>query len=208
MENSYTKFNKLTIIERLPDRGHKTKVVKCLCECGNNTVVQYNNLVSGHTKSCGCIENIGNLKHGMSYTKEYKSYHKMLERCYNPKQDNYESYGGRGIIVCDRWRESFENFFSDMGLKPTSKHSIERTDHDGNYEPSNCTWETQRNQCNNKRNNVFYEHNGVSKTQSQWARHLGIPHGKIIDHIKKGVTFSEIVEYIKLNGNKRLQFKR
>ncbi len=210
MVNSYltNKFNKLTIVERLPDRGHKTKVVKCLCECGNYTIVQYSNLVTGHTKSCGCLDNIGNLKHGMSASKEYKSYHKMIERCYNKNQDNYDRYGGRGIVVCDRWLESFSNFFEDMGLKPSPKHSLEREDPNGNYEKSNCKWDTQKNQCNNKTNNVVYEYNGVTKTQSQWAEQLGISHEKISRHIKKNkVTIGEIINYIEKHGSSRIVFK-
>jgi len=213
MENSHIihKFNRLTIVERLPDRNHKTKVVRCLCDCGNYTVVQYSNLVTGHTKSCGCLnaETVANLKHGMCYTTEYKSYKKMIERCYTETADNFKYYGGRGIKVCDRWLESFENFFADMGLKPSPKHSIDRfPDKKGNYEPSNCRWATQKEQANNTTRNVVYEYQGKSMNQSQWAEYLGVSREKISRHIKdNNVTIGQIVEYVKANGGSKISFK-
>lgn len=199
------KFNRLTIVERLPDRNHKTKVVKCLCDCGNYTIVQYSNLINGHTKSCGCLnaETLANFKHGMCKSPEYKSYRKMIERCYYKKQSSYSYYGGRGIKVCERWLMSFDNFFKDMGLKPSNNHSLDRLDVNGNYEPSNCRWATKKEQSNNTRRNVIYEYNGKSMTQSQWAEHLGISHEKISRHISENnVGIGEIVEYVRLNGSK------
>lgn len=203
------KYNRLTIVENLPDRKHKTRMVKCLCDCGNYSVVQLSNMQSGHTKSCGClnIETLKNVKHGMCHSQEYKSYHKMLERCYNPKANNYEDYGGRGIKVCQRWLESFENFFADMGLRPSPKHSLERKNNDGIYEPLNCRWATKKEQANNRRSSTRYQYDGLDMTQAQWSEYLKVPYGKLIFHLNHGVSFPEIVEYIKEKGSKYIRFK-
>ena len=91
--------------------------------------------------------------HKMSKTPEYRAWFNMKQRCFNPNNVYYFNYGGRGITVCDRWKNSFENFFADMGLKPTPKHSIDRIDNDDNYCPDNCKWSTRVEQANNQRNN-------------------------------------------------------
>lgn len=133
----------------------------------------------------------------------------MIERCYTETADNFKYYGGRGIKVCDRWLESFENFFADMGLKPSPKHSIDRfPDKKGNYEPSNCRWATQKEQANNTTRNVVYEYQGKSMNQSQWAEYLGVSREKISRHIKdNNVTIGQIVEYVKANGGSKISFK-
>jgi hypothetical protein len=92
-----------------------------------------------------------NRKHGLIYTSEYMAWRDMKSRCFNPKHKNYPGYGGRGITVCQRWLESFENFYADMGLKPAKGYSIERKENNGNYEPSNCKWATKSEQSRNRR---------------------------------------------------------
>lgn len=143
----------------------------------------------------------------MCHSKEYKSYHKMLERCYYKKSNNYHNYGGRGIVVCERWRESFENFFEDMGYRPSLEHSIERKNANGNYEPTNCIWATKKVQCNNRTNNTRYQYDGLDMTQAQWAEYLKVPYSKIIFHMNRGITFPQIVEYIKERGSAYIRFK-
>lgn len=119
-------------------------------------------------------------------TKVYRAWRSMIGRCYNKNVKRYESYGARGISVCDRWRCSFENFLADMGEPPTNKHSLDRMDTDGNYEPSNCRWSDVYTQANNKRRNVFIDVSGVRMTVSQAERVLGFRSGTIKSRLYAG----------------------
>lgn len=105
---------------------------------------------------------------------EYTAWGNMKGRCYRPSCRDFHNYGGRGIQMCDRWRESFINFYSDMGDRPSPKHSIDRIDTHGNYTPENCRWATSKEQCHNMRRNNNYTHNGITKCLSQWASDTGI----------------------------------
>lgn len=117
---------------------------------------------------------------------EYVAYHNMIMRCHNPNDKSYKYYGGRGIIVCDRWRHSFENFFKDMGSRPDS-HTLERNNTDGNYTPKNCKWATMAEQSANKRNSILIEYNGEIKTASKWGDSLGINKTTIVNRYRKGL---------------------
>ena len=147
-------FGQLTVLNRTDNAedGHSRWV--CLCSCGKETIVQSNNLKS-KTQSCGCliVERVStlNLTHGKTKTKEFKTWDSMKQRCGNPKSDSYKDYGGRGIKVCERWINSFENFLADMGQAPAKHFSIDRKDTNGNYEPSNCRWATAKEQRANQR---------------------------------------------------------
>lgn len=110
----------------------------------------------------------------MGKAKAYRTFKSMHLRCYSEKDHRYHYYGGRGITVCDRWLNSFENFYEDMGDPPTPKHSIDRIDNDGNYCPENCRWATIEEQANNKRNNHILTYNGITQTISQWSKYTGI----------------------------------
>jgi hypothetical protein len=144
-------------------------------------------MLNGHIKSCGCHNKSAilerNHKHGMSHSSTYEIYMGMMKRCYNPKTANYHDYGGRGIAVCDRWRESFVNFLEDMGERPADKSLDRYPDMNGNYEPGNCRWATRSEQNRNKRNNRFIEFNGEVLTLSEWARKIGVHHVTIISRI-------------------------
>jgi len=137
-----------------------------------------------------CKERSPNRTHGFTTQQKpvpiYTAWKNIKARCSNPNRPDYERYGGRGINVCQRWAESFENFLADMGPKPSPKHTIERKDVNGNYEPSNCVWATSTEQMNNKRNNVIIEFNDRRQTMANWAREAGIQLGTLHFRLKSG----------------------
>lgn len=133
----------------------------CRCTCGTEKRITRSNLISGNTKSCGCIrkptfrldpkiKKVKQPQHGMRQTSEYNSWHRMLQRCNNTNYTKYVNYGGRGITVCPEWHD-FRAFFFDMGFKPGPEYSLDRVDNDGNYCKENCRWATKAEQQGNKR---------------------------------------------------------
>lgn len=112
--------------------------------------------------------------HGMTESPEYVAWCCMKQRCEYPPFPQWADYGGRGISVCSRWRDSFENFYTDMGPRPSPKHSIDRIDNNGDYEPGNVRWSTHRQQQNNMRSNRLITYNGETLTMAQWSRKLSI----------------------------------
>jgi hypothetical protein len=165
----------------------------CKCDCTGETVVISASLVGGHTTSCGC--RLAEIKrdvwkntrtHGAAHKiPEYGVWGRMHSRCKNPSDPSYFRYGGRGINVCDRWKD-FANFSADMGLRPSSVHSIERIDNDGNYEPGNCRWATKKEQANNRRTSARITLFGRTQTLAQWAEELGMPQQIISYRVKTG----------------------
>lgn len=174
------KFNHLLVVEEiLPREGAGKKTYfKCICECGTETITRKDALTTGSIKSCGCLQKKSVTTHMYSLIHnirpEYRAWAAMKTRCYNKKERSYKDYGGRGIKVCDRWLNSFENFLADMGNKPTPKHSIDRKDTNKGYSPENCRWATKKEQANNKRTTMFITIDGQTKSVSEWAETLGI----------------------------------
>lgn len=159
----------------------------CRCDCGTEKYVSGYRMRKGITKSCGCLKReFGTRvrKHGMSGSRIYKIWCDMKARCYDKHRMYYYLYGGRGITVCREWRE-FENFIRDMGEPPTQKHTIDRIDPNGNYEPSNCRWATMKEQANNTRSNRMITHKGETRTMSQWADEAGMSSDNIKDRLNK-----------------------
>lgn len=190
------RFGRL-VTKRVDRTNGKHTYWMCVCDCGTEKSIRRCGLVSGMVMSCGClhsesarIQGLSNATHGESRvgsrTPEYRTWASMKERCYDPKQVGFHAYGGRGIKVCDRWYHSFDSFLADMGRKPSSAHSIERRDNNGDYEPSNCYWATLIEQANNKRSNRVIIYNGKSRTVAQWGRELGIPGSVIRSRIYSG----------------------
>lgn len=154
-------FGRWTVVERSPENKHGKPAWVCLCECGNVATIAGSVLRMGESRSCGCYSrevSAKNLrraatKHGMHSTPEYFRWMSMKLRCYCKTHYAYPRYGGRGITVCDRWRHNFENFIADIGERPTDKHSLDRINNDGDYEPNNVRWATAKEQANNRSNN-------------------------------------------------------
>jgi len=133
------------------------------------------------------------IKHGKYKSKEYGSWQYLKQRCLNVNNASYDTHGGRGISVCERWLNSFENFLEDMGDAPSKLHTIDRIDNNGNYEPSNCRWATKKEQSNNKRNNVLYLFNGEYLTIRQISELTDMPYKLIMNRIKNGLSAQEAV---------------
>lgn len=169
----------------------------CLCECGVVKSVKNALLRCGKTESCGCLKMEAlqkRVRHGYnrqnSRNPEYDAWNNMRARTGNSKASNYEYYGGRGIKVCERWN-SFENFISDMGNRPSDKHSLDRIDVNGDYCPENCRWATKKEQARNCRNSVYITCNGETKTLAEWEEITGIRRKTISSRIKSGRSVEE-----------------
>lgn len=178
-------FGKLTVLEDIRDKYH---MCKCECSCPEHTIkiIRACHLMSGATVDCGCGEQErrakGSTYHGMRHTRFYNIWIKMKDRCYNPNSPEYVNYGGRGIIVCDRWRDSFEAFRDDMYVKyeqhvldyGEKNTSIDRyPDNDGNYCPENCRWATREEQNWNKRGVNSYKFMGSLYNTKELAELFG-----------------------------------
>lgn len=175
------KFGRLTVLRRGGYAGVRIGWL-CRCDCGEEVVKAANNLYSGNTKSCGCLRvktaREQETTHGMSNTiGEYKSWSGMLSRCNNPNLADYPRYGGRGIVVCDRWANSFESFLADMGPRPSPQHSIDRfPNNNGNYEPGNVRWANKQEQARNRRSNIIVSFAGREMTLKEATEIAGLPY--------------------------------
>jgi len=183
------RFGRLSVLDRGENKGKQYGWI-CICDCGKTVNVNGNSLRSGRTKSCGCLraESLSQLakKHGLVNSPEYGVWQAMKKRCYDAKNSDYARYGGRGITVCDRWINSFENFISDMGKRPNG-YSIDRINVDGNYEPSNCKWASSVEQANNKSNNAKYTYGAETHTIAEWAKIGSIPQTLLRTRLVKGM---------------------
>lgn len=185
------RFTRLVVTAFKGRREHtgKTPRWECRCDCGTVKTVDGPSLTGGATKSCGCLSReiaaSRCVRHGRYGTPEYKAWGQMLYRCRNPRCHEYPHYGGRGISFCERWLK-FENFLSDMGERPSPKHTLDREDNDSNYMPENCRWVTRRTQQNNRRVCVFIEFDGRKQTVTEWAREVGIAPNSLRNRIRTG----------------------
>lgn len=166
--------------------------VDCKCDCGTICEKRYTNLLRYDFHSCGCTRNPAGT-HFMSKTKEHKTWKHIKERCLNPNTKGYENYGGRGIKICDRWKNSFEAFYEDMGPAPSRSYSIDRIDPNGDYCPENCRWETWITQTRNKRDTIKFSYLGEEKPLAEWAQILGIKYGTLKAAYHRGEDMDEYI---------------
>jgi len=180
------KFGRLLIVGIDVANRHNEAMVLCECECGIMKSIRLHSIKSGNTSSCGCLrkENgIAKRKGKFFHKKEYYVWNNMRRRCYEPSNKSWEDYGGRGITVCDRWK-SFDSFIEDMGSKPEGM-SLERTDNNLGYSPSNCVWATRKRQSNNRRNNIMVHMDGITATLKETCDRLGKKYKRVHCRIKK-----------------------
>ena len=193
-DNVGTKINWLTIVSVGPNLYNDSIGVICKCDCGVVKNIRASCLFKNKVYSCGCYNKIKTKsyigkRNNKSRSDEYHIYYAMIKRCYKSYHKEYKNYGARGISICDRWlnkKDGFNNFLLDMGDRPSKNYSIERIDVNGNYELSNCRWATQKEQLNNKRNNVIIEYNGVKKTATQWAEYFSLKPAMVISRVNLG----------------------
>jgi hypothetical protein len=157
------KFGRLIVLEQAGKDKWRNSRWLCQCDCKQSKIVSGNNLKSGATKSCGCLHKEMMTKHGCYGDKFYTVWQHMKQRCINPRNKDYPDYGGRGITVCDRWLNSFENFNEDEGENWKLGLTIERIDNKLGYYPGNCAWITIAEQQRNKRNNLYVLYMGKSQ---------------------------------------------
>ncbi len=174
------RFGKLLVMSFIERKNHHT-YWRCQCDCGKTTTARSNDLKSGKRISCGCAH----ITHGMTNTPTWKSWQSMKARCYDKNHEYYKYYGGRGITVCDRWRESFENFLEDMRERPSGM-TLDRIDSNKEYFKENCKWSTTKEQNRNKRSNILLTYNNETKTLAQWAKELNMGYMKLWHRIKNG----------------------
>lgn len=199
------KFNRLTVVSYYGRIKNHTRW-NVICDCGKEAIVDAYDLKNNKTVSCGCYNEEKKIRHGYARdsgtVSEYSIWEAMKGRCCNKNNAMFSRYGGRGISVCDRWKHSFVNFLEDMGSRPSAKHSIDRIDNDGNYEPSNCRWATMKEQSRNMSRNRWVDYNGVRMVIKDWATELGIDSRQLYTSLKTK-TLQDVIDArgLKLNNN-------
>lgn len=186
------RFGRLTVIERAGADSHRQMLWKCVCDCGNETIVRGHALREREICSCGCFRKERSRTHGLTGTRLYRIWRNMKSRCLNKNNPSYKDYGGRGIGICDEWRETFIKFYKwAMVNGYEDSLSIDRINNNKGYSPDNCRWTEQSRQNDNKRNTRRLTYNGEIKTITEWAEELKIERALICDRLAKGWTIEE-----------------
>lgn len=193
-------FYRLKIIDHDHTNARGKAMFLCKCSCGNEKIIESHLLISGKTRSCGCLHRTCN---GLSNTPTYYSYDCMKKRCYRPKNKAYKDYGAKGITVCQRWLDSFLNFYEDMGERPSGT-SLDRIDGTGNYTPENCKWSTQKEQCRHQSHNHYFTYLGKTQSIAAWAEEYDIKYyclrGRLTNY---GWSIEEALEIKKRERRKK-----
>lgn len=202
-------FERVKVLHALP-RGFSL----CQCQCGTIFKTRNDGLKSGTTKSCGCLRRERFIKrntvHGKSSRKgsrnrTYDSWCAMKTRCTNPDNPQWNDYGGRGITVCKRWRESFENFLADMGECPPRLEIDRWPNNDGNYEPGNCRWATRKESSRNKRSNRIFTVRGIRACLIDLCTHFNCNYKRVITRLNRGWTIEHALFVPWCKGRKIIQ---
>ena len=183
------RFGKLTVVKRVENKANRV-MWECKCDCGNVKNIRTDQLRGNVAKSCGCLqaEVTARMKttHGKSKIRLYSIWHGMKERCYNVNHDRYKDYGGKGTTIFDEWKNNFQSFY-DWAMANGYKDSltIDRIDTNGNYEPANCRWITNKEQQNNRTDNHYVTFNGETKTLKEWSEFLGVNYSTLNHRINQ-----------------------
>lgn len=181
------RFGRLEVIKYSHSDSHRVPHYLCHCDCGKEKIISSQSLKKGLTVSCGCYHRENHRKHSMSQTRLFSIWHKMKERCYNENHVQYHRYGGRGITVCDEWKDNSKAFFDWALSSGYSKDlTLDRIDNDGNYSPDNCKWSTAKEQMNNRSNNRLITYYGKTHTLTEWSRIKGISPATIYNRLNAG----------------------
>lgn len=178
-----------TVLDRAGSNKNGDALWNCVCDCGTRRIVQGSRLRDGTTQSCGCRAEENYSEHRFTRRTLHHVLDGMKDRCYSTKNRNYKNYGGRGISICDEWRESFQSFYewaTDNGYQIGLQ--IDRIDNNGNYEPGNCRWATRTEQARNKRTNTVITFHGATKCLKEWAEITGISWETIRKRLRMGWT--------------------
>jgi len=187
------RFNSLTVLKELKDRNKNGHILySCKCDCGNIKTILGASIRSGSTKSCGCLVTKTNGKHLKEKSKIYKTWIGIKTRCFNKNSNIYKNYGGRGISMCETWKD-FNVFYKDMGDVPNGM-SIDRIDVNGDYKKSNCKWSNHKEQSRNKRNNNFITYKGTTKCLTEWCEELNMPLNTFSNRLKRGWSIEKTIE--------------
>lgn len=197
------RYGRLTLKERVENKGHHA-AYRAICDCGNEITMLVEHLQSGHTQSCGCLRRELQTTHGATSEgrtiPEYSAWYNAKRRCHYPNHPSFKSYGGRGITMCEEWRNDFVAFFRALGPRPPG-HSLGRIDNNKGYAPGNCRWETRKQQQRNRRINRYLEYAGTRQTLTEWAETIGVPYQTLQYRLKIGQTVAELIEEFSPLGN-------
>ena len=200
------RFGRLIVLEHIGYKcfpsGGRHLLWKCKCDCGNFTNVTTEKLKSCSTRSCGCLareirskrkgQNATNYKNGITFTRLGYIYLEIKQRCYNPNNQNYHNYGGRGITMCDEWKNNFQNFYDwSMSHGYSDDLTIDRIDNNGNYEPSNCRWVDMKKQTRNNSRNHIVKLNGIERPLIEWTEIYKINYKTVRDRLKRGWDYEK-----------------
>lgn len=201
---SGSKFGKLTAIKVAYKNKNGESVWECVCDCGNVVNVVCSNLKNGHSTSCGCYKKICSITHNETKTRLHRIWAGIKARCYNTNIAQYKNWGGRGITVCEEWKDSYETF-RDWALANGYQENltIDRINNDKGYSPDNCRWATQKQQSNNKRNNTLITFNNETHTISEWAEIIGVKSRTIQRRLVKNMPIEKILYIGDMRNGKR-----